>query len=243
MRNIVLVSVASLAWSAASASAADMRPAMPYKAPPVAWSVYDWTGFYVGIHAAGARGEWTSSDVLGVFGPPGTTTDNNASGLLAGGQIGYNYQVGNFLVGVEGSYAFADVRNSVAMPFPGIGLEVSNRLKGLAMVTGRLGWAFDRWMVYAKGGWAWARNDVSVSFPTAFEFRSDDNRSGWTAGLGAEMAVMRNWTVQLEYDYVDLGTRTVSLTSPAFPGLTPPFDVKEILHQAKIGLNYRFNVF
>ena len=243
MRKTILVSVASLALSTVAAWSADLRAQVPYKAEPIAPRYYNWTGFYVGGHLAGARSEWSNTDTLATFSPIGTITDNDASGLLAGGQIGYNYQIGTFLVGIEGDYAFADVRNTTAMPFPAIGFVVSNRLKSLATVTGRIGWVMDRWMIYAKGGVAWGRNDTDVIFPAVFDFAGSDTRSGWPAGAGAEMAVMGNWTVKLEYDYIDFGTRSVTLSSALLPAITPTFDVKQVLHEVKLGVNYRFNVF
>ena len=86
-------------------------------------------------------------------------------------------------------------------------------------------------------------NDTDVIFPAVFDFAGSDTRSGWTAGAGAEMAVMGNWTVKLEYDYIDFGTRSVTLSSALLPAITPTFDVKQVLHEVKLGVNYRFNVF
>jgi outer membrane immunogenic protein len=240
MKKVLLgISVAVLAC--AQASAADL-PARPiYKSPAaVVAPPFSWTGLYFGGHLAGAGARWDNTALTGAIVPAGNTTTNNATGAAAGAQIGYDWQFGSTVFGVQADAAWADIRNTSGAPFPAIGVSTSNRVSALGTVTGRIGWAMDRSLLYVKGGWAWSRNQLDVLSPAVFDAGASSGRSGWTVGLGAEMAVWNNWSVFAEYDYLDFGTRTLNVSGPGVAG-APPFDVRSRIHEVKLGANYRFN--
>ena len=135
--------------SAAPASAADLPRAMPYKAPAYVTS-YNWTGFYVGTHAGYG---WASSDGF------------DARGGFIGGQVGYNWQpMGSpWVFGVEVDSAWADIGRSSTFFVPAGLLSVSSNANYQGSLRGRVGYAFDRTMIYATGGLGWINNEVKVN--------------------------------------------------------------------------------
>jgi outer membrane immunogenic protein len=227
---------AAFALAVGPAVAADLgaTPAAPGKARAYIAPLYDWTGFYVGAHGGGGWSNATLGDPTGAnFAPLGTDVHVSGSGWLGGGQLGYNTQLGAWVFGIEGDLSYTDVRGSTTSP---LGANVSTRLNWLGTVTGRLGIAWDRTLLYAKAGAAFGENSYRV--PLAADFRGDDVRIGWTVGAGAEYNLFGNWSVKAEYNYIDLGTRTVTATSPA--GASIPIDAKATEHMIKLGANYRF---
>src|SRR5262249_2571956 len=138
----------------------------------------------------------------------------------------------------------------------------SSRTDFIATATGRLGYAFGRLgegMVYAKGGAAWAHDKYQFngqvltsacgvvtaggcvlvnSFVTPFHFGASETRVGWTVGAGVEWAVWENWSVKLEYDYLDFGSRTVTFNDPLLGPAN--ISVSERISEVKLGVNYRF---
>jgi outer membrane immunogenic protein len=243
------------------ASAADLpvppayAPPVYTKAPPVA--AFSWTGFYAGIHLGGGRSDtdWfddgsaasLGSGVLGVH-----DASYHATGFLAGGQVGYNYQIGWTVLGVEADASWANLRGSMLNCFPEfvsiLAQSCSTHTDALGTVTGRLGAAFDRALLYAKGGLAWAHENyanpcaaavanVACVTPLA---TSTDSRVGWTMGAGVEYAFDRNWSIRAEYDFMDFGTRDESFLGipPASPVLTE--NVRDRIQVVKVGVNYRF---
>ena len=236
---------------AGPAFAADLR--MPMKAPMVAAApAYSWTGCYIGAQAGYGQGQKDFTDPGGAFpfafAPAGTTVGVETQGGLAGGQIGCNYQfAGGWVLGIEGEYAWADIRGTVNDPFfagkNGDPQTLSATTDGLGSVTGRLGYAFDRVLFYGKGGAAWAHDRYSMSlFPLGFApavgFNATETRAGWTVGVGLEYAFFDNWSVKVEYNHYDFGTRSINLTNDA--ATIVPADIDQRIDTIKIGLNYRF---
>jgi outer membrane immunogenic protein len=238
-RLAVAVVAAGVWLSAGPGVAADLGPVPKAPAPSVPYvaPLYDWTGFYIGGH--GGHG-WSSSmlrDPTGAaFAPPGAGVDVAGSGWLGGGQLGYNHQLGAWVFGIEGDLSYTDIRGTTASL---LGVAMSTRLSWAGTVTGRLGIAWDRTLVYAKAGAAFGETSYSARVPLVVDFRGKDTRAGWTVGAGAEFALWQNWSVKAEYNYIDLGTRTVTATSPA--GAPLPIDAKVTEHMIKLGANYRFN--
>jgi outer membrane immunogenic protein len=186
----VLFSTIGLLALTGAATAADIPRAAPVKAPAYYAPAYNWTGFYLGINGGygWGRSEWDGF---------GASTD--PSGFLAGGTIGYNWQTGPLVFGLEGDIAWSDMRgtfSNAACPF---GCETRNGW--LATARGRFGYAIDRVMPYVTGGLA--AGDIRAN-PAGFPGASDTN-VGWTVGAGLEAAVTGNWTAKIEYLYVDLG--------------------------------------
>jgi outer membrane immunogenic protein len=249
MKKLLLGSVALAAFAAGPTMAADMAVRAPVlkAAPPAA--IYNWSGFYIGGHAGGAWGtkDWSFVDVGPTFTPivPPTVTSHDISGFLAGGQIGVNWQTGNVVFGLEADASWTNASGSSDCPTPNLGGVCESNVKWVATGTGRLGYAWDRVLVYAKGGAAWARDEYFVTFlvppiPTGNEKGTQD-RFGWTAGGGVEFAITPNWSVKAEYNYLDFGTKGVSLNRINTGVHDETSNMTQRMHLAKIGLNYRFD--
>jgi outer membrane immunogenic protein len=112
------------------------------------------------------------------------------------------------------------------------------RIEQLGLLSARLGSAWENWLVYTKGGAAVANSRYVFFIPGVLNEAPSDVRWGWVVGAGGEYGITRNWSFKVEYDYVDLGTRHVTLTGAG--GLTFAFDQRQQLHIAKLGINYRF---
>ena len=157
MRKFLLGTAALIAL-ASPAIAADMRPPV-YKAPP-ALPVWSWTGCYVGGHAGGLRThqEWINQTPGGDFFGQ-SLGGHDVNHWLGGVQAGCDYQfAGSFVIGIQGDYAWTDAEGShdSAREF---GVAYHSKAKSLASVTGRVGYAWDRFLGYVRGGGAWQRND------------------------------------------------------------------------------------
>jgi outer membrane immunogenic protein len=225
MKKLLLASVAIIALGVASASAADIqrRQAMPAKAPLYVTPVYNWTGFYVGIN--GGWG-WGTSDWDNLFG----TASAKTSGGLVGGTLGYNYQIGQAVLGIEGDIDWSNMHGSTSNGICTFA-NCETRNSWLSTVRGRLGYAFDRFMPYVTGGAAFG--DIKT---TAFGLGSErETKTGWTVGGGLEAALAGPWTAKVEYLYVDLGKGGCGA---AVCGVPTDVDFKTNIVRA--GLNYRF---
>jgi outer membrane immunogenic protein len=176
---------------AQSADAADLSVAPLYKAPPMEYTqVYDWTGFYLGVNGGGGWGHsyWSGND-----------TGIGLSGGLVGGTAGYNYQIGQAVLGLEGDVDWANLsgtRTTLGCP---VGCSTDDTW--LSTVRGRVGYAFDRFLPYITGGLA--AGNIQANTP-GFPGASTTN-AGWTLGGGVEVALPGNWSAKAEYLHVDLG--------------------------------------
>src|SRR5262249_17035281 len=238
MKKLLLSGIALSALIAAPATAADLR--MPTKAPPPPPIYFSWTGCYIGGNVGGV---WVHKEVTGpVF---GQTFSTDGSSALGGVQVGFNYQLpGGLVVGIQADYDWTKMsrdRNGVVL---GVPFNANFHVKSVASVTGRIGYAWDRFLGYVKGGGAWERDDLTFTFPAAAASFSD-TRSGWTIGVGGEYA-FTNWlTGFIEYDHYDFGTRTNNVVCgpvACFVGAPGLFgaDVKERKDVVKVGLNVLF---
>jgi outer membrane immunogenic protein len=214
------VSTIALLASFGAARAADLPPRIqePARAPAMA-PLYNWTGLYIGVNGGGAwgRSSWDSTDAF------------NLSGGLVGGTIGYNYQIGQLVWGVEGDVDWTNIKGTTNT-FCALGCETSNSWLGTA--RGRLGYAADRFMPYVTGGAAFG--NIRASTP-GFAGTST-TKLGWTVGGGVEFALGGNWTAKAEYLYVDLGSVDCGLACGAFT----PDNVSFHTNIVRAGLNYRF---
>ena len=223
---------------------------MPLKAPIVPVPVvYNWTGCYIGGHGGGlwVHKDWTDV-TLGGNAPFG---GHDGQGWLAGGQIGCNYQIDRWVFGLQGDYAWTDVKASNVNLVQPLFTDHS-QVKSLGSVTGRIGYAWDRLLGYVKGGWAWERDDYFIDNNTAFFagpifvapgtllFSGSETRGGWTVGIGAEYAFDARWSVFVEYNHYDFGTHTVRFTNLTTPGLFIDEDIRERKDTVKVGINFRF---
>jgi outer membrane immunogenic protein len=207
MKKILLASAALFAIVSAPASAADLPARAPItKAPVMAPVLYNWSGFYIGANGGGAWSDkcWTFVQVAPLL--PVSEGCHRADGGMAGGQIGFNWQTGAFVWGVELSGDWADLTGSnVSLFFP---LATNRtRVDALASLTGRIGYAWDAAMLYFKGGGAWASDkfDSRVTATGVLIDSVSKTRSGWTVGGGFEYGFTPNWSVAVEYMHYDMG--------------------------------------
>ena len=214
-----LVGLAALTGTAAAADLPPRPAPAPYYKAPVAIPVYNWTGFYIGINGGGGFGRSTW-DSTGSF---------DISGGLVGGTVGYNYQFGQGVVGIEGDIDWADI-NGTTNTFCGFGCKTSDHW--LSTVRGRLGYAADRFMPFVTGGAAFG--DIRASTP-GFAGGNNTN-AGWTVGAGLEFAIAGNWTAKAEYLYVDLGKFNCGISC----GAAVTDNVSFTTNIVRAGVNYRF---
>jgi outer membrane immunogenic protein len=243
MKKILLATVA-LTVLAAPAMAADLaRPAppppAPYKAAPPVY-FYSWTGCYIGGHAGGlwARKAWSDDDPRNLFGTFGQSDGTHSpSGFLGGVQAGCDYQfAGGFVIGIAGDYAWTNAQASNAsILFPGFTNQ--STVKSLASVTGRVGYAWDRFLGYVKGGGAWETDDY-LNTDGITPGTASQGRSGWTVGIGGEYAFTNFLSGFAEYNYYDFGTRDALFGYT--DGTTFTYAIKETKSVFKVGLNLRW---
>ncbi len=235
MKKLLLASVGItvLALSGA-ASAADLsRPAPAFKAAPPPAVVYNWTGCYIGGNGGGmwVKKDWTFAGL--------NEGSDSPTGGMFGGQIGCDYQfAGGFVIGVAGDYDWTNASASHASPlFPTF--TDTSKVKSLASVTGRIGYAWDRFLGYVKGGGAWERDEFSWTNFTGTNFASTaQTRNGWTVGVGGEYAFTNFLSGFVEYDYYDFGTSDVSFRDNFNAPST--YRIKETKSVVKAGLNLRW---
>ena len=249
MKKIALAAAATLLLSGA-ASAADLA-ARPYtKAPPVVAPPCVWCGFYIGVNAGGS---WDYNDSTYIQAPPAGATASarlENSGFIGGGQIGYNWQLNSFVLGIQGDAAWRDHTASARLfPFAADDvIDVSNRQGWLATIRPRAGLAFGNGLIYVTGGVAFGEvnnsyTELRLSTGQSRVVALTDTRTGWTAGVGAEWKFTPNWSLGVEYLHVDLGDTTVATVASVSQGLGFPasqttFENKSDIVRAKI--NYHF---
>jgi outer membrane immunogenic protein len=206
---------------AAPASAADLPRQMPYRAPAYV-TAYNWTGFYLGVHAGYG---WGASDGF------------DMSGGFVGGQVGYNWQAAGspWVFGVELDSAWADLGRTSTVFVPAGLLSVSSNANYQGTLRARAGYAFDRTMVYATGGLGWINNEVTINAavgPFGFGLNDSQMHFGGVVGVGVEHAIAPNWSVKGEYLYSMFGRETY------FGSLGGGFSADADNHSIKLGLNY-----
>jgi outer membrane immunogenic protein len=219
------VSALAVVTAISAADAADLgrRHQMPVKAPAYTAPGFNWTGFYVGINGGGAwgRSNWTN--------PLASTGDFNVSGGLLGGTVGYNWQAGRVVYGVEGDIDWSGVKGSTTTNCVG-GCEFKNEWLGTA--RGRIGYAFERLLPYVTGGLA-----VGDLKSTTVLGSATETRVGWTVGAGLEAAITGPLTAKIEYLYADLGKASCPAGICAVGVAT---DVNYRVNIVRAGLNYHF---
>jgi outer membrane immunogenic protein len=286
MRVSTIKAIATVAFAVTAvipaASAADLA-ARPYtKAPVMVDPGYNWSGFYIGGNVGYSWGrERTDGDLTGtqnvsVFRTAGPTLFSsvttaaaalplsgrgNMDGFVGGGQIGYNWQSSKWLFGLEADFqgsderATADVCTAAGCPLGSSILTANYKLDWFGTARGRVGFlATDRVLLYATGGLAYGHLTANAPLvPLSW----GSTRAGWTVGAGAEAAIDRNWSVKLEYLYMDLGniggngaTATTVTNALNTPGvgfntvttttLASAFNTRFTDNIVRVGVNYRW---
>ncbi|MGH6641599.1 MAG: outer membrane protein [Bradyrhizobium sp.] len=228
MKKFLLGAVALIAF-AAPAAAADLA-ARPYtKAPAMIAAVYDWSGFYIG-----ANGGWGSSrkcwDIINNGGLPVVPSApegcHDATGGVAGGQIGYRWQTGTWVFGVEGQGDWADLKGSNTSLFFGAPFVNHSKIEAFGLLTGQVGYAVNNALFYVKGGAAVTSDKYHGSTSAAFAIpggpvvaagttfdRGSETRWGGVVGVGLEYGFSPNWSAAIEYDHLFMGNRNVTMTA------------------------------
>jgi outer membrane immunogenic protein len=225
-------------------SAADLRPA-PVKALPMVQSIYNWTGFYLGVNVGGG---WSNANMdFSTAGFPSFAgVDNHMAGVIAGGQAGYNWQSGSMVFGIEADFQYSGMKGGISAPCPpgicaGLAASFDQKMPWFGTARGRVGYASMGWLIYATGGYAYTRlesNAFASAGGLAVDIRRDENRHGWTAGGGIEVAFAGNWTAKVEYLFMDFGKHNGSWSLTGLPTITDSTRLQSNIVRA--GVNYRF---
>lgn len=231
-RTLAVATVVALV--SAPSFAADMTyDRTPTVAAPVPY-LYDWTGVYAGVHAGYFWGDMDGS--LQVPLGPGPGYGSDVEGFLLGGQVGANWQIHRFVLGLEGDLAWSNADGSGTL---GGGGQAVPEMEWFGTIRGRAGIAIDHILVYATGGVAFASIEQTLQGPGVMV--SDENSHvGWTVGAGIEAGLTENLSAKVEYLYADFGEEPYNY-GPAFAvGLPLHTDLSG--HIVRAGLNYRFNL-
>jgi outer membrane immunogenic protein len=254
-KNIFAATALSLISYNSFAADLPSRVGAPAPVPVFAAAPVSWTGFYVGMNA-GYGGDKFEYPFGGAFeqtpysGKPSVTS----GGFLGGAQVGYNLQLANRIVlGVEADYQWSNIEGKVDIngAIAGVGqadINAGSELKYFGTVRARLGYGWDRTLLYVTGGWAFGSvktggalsicSETSECFVGGLSEKSNLN-SGWTVGAGIEYAIANNVSFKTEYLYVNLGSDTLYSQNYG-PGTTAKLDVDSNFHVVRAGLNYRF---
>ena len=239
-----------------AARAADLPAAPPSAPQPVA--VSPWAGFYVGGNVRYAWGEERSVNILEtLIGRPffsGTFGKIEPAGVVGGGQVGYNFQTGNFVYGIEADLQASDLSDGAVGTLPYIGtgstmtVVANSRVDWFGTVRARLGFSWQNVLFYGTGGFAYGRVGEDLATTDTFNFSStrsrSSDRSGYVLGAGAEYMFAPGWSARLEYQYVDLGSFNV-VAPEVFAGRLPTplvihTSVETRFHTIGVGVNYHF---
>lgn len=231
MRNVFFAAAAVLAISATAASAADL-PARTYTKAPIAAPLPTWNGLYVGVFGGYGWSDSFRLDVL--FGT--VPTGNDLKGGFGGGTIGYNWQAAgsSFVFGVEVDAAGADIKYTLGA---GGGAGLTDKINAFGTVTGRVGYTLGSALLYAKGGYAWSDNKLTIG-GIGGSLSESNWTSGYTVGAGVEYAFAPAWSAKVEYLYADFEKQ--NYFSSQIPG---GFNLSTSIHTIKGGLNYHLNWF
>ncbi len=251
LRSFTIAGV--LAAAMVPAAAADFPVEPIYQARP-AVVIFRWTGVYVGAHLGGGTG-YKSEDSFR-FPYAGLTfvplpVSISPHGWLAGGQIGANYQVDSWVLGFEAQVSWTNFKGSSACPMnvvpvtPGFSgaADCTVKLDSMGTIAARLGWAFDRLLIYGKGGAAWTNDSYQVLLiaDKPLLFSTNELRWGWMAGIGVEYAFTDSWSAKIEYNHMDLGTDSLRFVEQG-GNVFIDTNFRERIDIVKVGVNYRFGV-
>jgi outer membrane immunogenic protein len=256
-RKILLASVGAIALSGSAAFAADL----PYRGPPPVYvpppPIFTWTGIYIGGQIGYAWGNdnvrWsgTSNDGEAAFG----TFSSNPQGVIGGAHVGYNLQINQWVLGLEGTVDGTSLSRTVVVPVDDVfgdtpgSFTATSRADIQGSIRGRVGIAWDRALLYATGGVAFSGFNNSITDTTGFVAPAgtsasfSNTRVGWTVGGGIEYAVTNNWSVRAEYRYSDFGHFTDFPFAGALliPGTVFSATRHLTENQVQVGFSYKFD--
>jgi len=211
---------------------------LPYaKAPVAVASVYDWTGFYVGGFGGGGLGNHNYNNANGPAGFANFTVNYDSTGAIGGGEVGYNAQSGNYLVGVEADAFWSGIKGSDANQALGV-IDQSN-LRWGGTLRARGGITVDRLLLFFTGGWAFGdilHTSTAAGFPVD---QFTNHQSGLTAGGGIAYALTNNVIGKFEYRYYDFGRYNRS-GNPLTPNGQLPYTVDNTYSVVTLGIDFKF---
>jgi outer membrane immunogenic protein len=250
---------AAFAASVAAAQAADIRMPVPNYAPPPAvmpcMACSSWTGMYIGINGGYGFGDadydfrpgGSGAGALNLFAnnATGGRFSQKHNGAAIGGHLGFNQQWGGVVAGLEASLDWAGIKKATANPFaitPGSATYETN-VRWFGALTPRLGYAMGSFLVYGKGGLAFANIESRLS-TTALggrRFNERNDHLGWNVGGGAEWAVMSSWILGVEYDYFSFAERRYGGAVSPTTGAAVDYTVKPAFSTVMARASYKFS--
>jgi outer membrane immunogenic protein len=249
MKKFLLGAVGLVAMGfAAPASAADLG-ARPYsKAPAMVAAMYDWSGFYIGANGGwgSSRKCWDATTPAGVFVTPDGC--HNATGGVAGGQVGFRWQSAAWVFGIEGQGDWANLRGSnQSLSLLAPALTNKSSIDAFGLLTGQVGYAFNTVLLYVKGGGA-VTADRFRSYTTVGNVvagtTENQNRFGGTVGTGLEFAFAPNWSAGVEYDHLFMGSKLATFTNTGAVGaagtLLATDRIRQDVDLVTVRVNYRW---
>jgi outer membrane immunogenic protein len=241
MSRAVFLGIGLAAMAVLPAAAADL----PVKAPPMAVSGANWTGFYIGVEGGGAWARATQTDNL-----PFSSGTYNPNGGLIGGTVGYNMQLNQFVLGIEGDGSWTWIKGSTRGTDPasgncgGVPSHCESNLQALGTLRARAGLTWNNVLLYATGGLAVGSlhgNEGDIGIPGNGAFGSGTATvAGWTIGAGVEMMLWSNWSAKAEYLHVDLGNHGIFTDTLPGAGGQRTESIRYTAEVFRVGLNYRF---
>ncbi|MFZ0494770.1 MAG: outer membrane protein [Methylocella sp.] len=253
-RKFLLASVGAISLTGSAAFAADL----PSRAPPPVYlpppPIFTWTGIYIGGQIGYAWGTGTNqfNGFDPFFGPEGALLNSSVggtpNGVIGGAHVGYQYQINQWVIGLEGSVDGTSLSNTGVATFPdGSTLTANSTADIQGSIRGKLGVAWDRALIYATGGVAFGGFNTNLSLvapdvPFFASINRSNTRVGWTVGGGIEYAITNNWWVQAEYRFTDFG----SINDGQFAGEPADFFLnghrRIQQNQVQVGFSYRFDL-
>jgi outer membrane immunogenic protein len=238
MKTLILALIASTSIVGAARAADAVIGSAPEPAPVVASAAYDWSGFYVGAFGGASFGDYdyTLRDIIIL-----DSDTESADGFLAGAQFGYDHQIGSFVVGGVADIAWANHEGGLDLtvedPGPPVTVvdgNVTSELQYLGTVRLRAGFAADRLLIYAHGGYAFGETEITLS-DGVDTLSLDKSRDGYVVGAGLEYAFSDNISLQGEYSFIDFGNE-VAIRDAGVDLLEEELQ----FHTIKAGVNFRF---
>jgi outer membrane immunogenic protein len=224
---------------------------LPLKAPSAPASVYDWTGVYVGAFGGGGYGNHNVNNATGTATPFADYTANYSStGGIAGGEIGYNWQSGPFVAGVEAQLAWSGIKGNDASQFangnfPGVTAVDADNLRWEGALLARAGYTIDRWMFFFEGGYAFGSIQHTNTPPVGAGLPVDKfnvSANGLTGGGGVAYAITNNLSAKFEYRYTNFSG--YNRPGSTITGLTQngqlPYTTDTSYSVVTLGLDYKF---
>lgn len=233
MKRILLAGAALLALTVSQPVVAADAP-VAYKAPPIA--AYSWSGFYIGGHLGGV---WSHTDWSGISFDPSAVYSFYSSGIAGGVHGGFNYQVQQWVFGIEGSWTSIDLSDGFASSPSN---SYATKIDWITTVVGRVGYTWDRWLLYVSGGYAGAQViaiGTGGGLPGPFRLAATDN--GWTVGGGLEFMWWNNFVFGADYKYIELGGSRSGVTPLPFGIPVAVSHVDTRIQVATARLSYKFS--